>query len=149
MIGLQNEREWTKFCNIVLEMPQLIDDRRFSANTDRSMNRGALRDLIQSIFNKQSTEELIDKLRSADIAYANVNDMDKVWNHEQLRKLNRFIVTDTPEGEVPTFLPPTNNSEFDPAISPVPALGQHSKQILGELGFSNNEIKAFQENKVI
>ena len=27
MIGLQNEREWTKFCNIVLEMPQLIDDR--------------------------------------------------------------------------------------------------------------------------
>ena len=41
MIGLQNEREWTKFCDIVLEMPQLIDDRRFSANTDRSMNRGA------------------------------------------------------------------------------------------------------------
>ena len=130
-------------------MPQLIDDRRFSANTDRSMNRGALRDLIQSVFNKQSTEELIDKLRSADIAYANVNDMDKVWNHEQLKKLNRFIVTDTPAGEVSTFLPPTNNSEFDPAISPIPSLGEHSQQILGELGFTNNEIKAFQENKVI
>tara|TARA_B000000565_G_scaffold252600_1_gene227939 strand:+ start:1783 stop:2970 length:1188 start_codon:yes stop_codon:yes gene_type:complete len=149
MIGLQNEREWAKFCDIVLKMPQLIDDRRFSANTDRSMNREALRGLIQSVFNQQSTEELIDKLKSAGIAYANVNDMDKVWSHEQLEKLNRFIITDTPEGKVSTFLPPTNNSEFDPAISPVPKLGQHSKQILGELGFSNNEIKAFQENKVI
>ena len=149
MIGLQNEREWAKFCDIVLKMPQLIDDRRFSANTDRSANRGALRSLIQSIFNKQSTEELIDKLKSADIAYANVNDMENVWNHEQLEKLKRFIITDTPEGEVSTFLPPTNNSEFDPAISPVPALGEHSQQILGDLGFTSNEIKTFQDNKVI
>ena len=149
MIGLQNEREWAKFCDIVLENPQLIDVDRFSTNTDRSMNRGELRDLIQSIFTNQSTDELIIKLKTADIAYANVNDMDKVWNHEQLKKLNRLVVTDTPGGEVSTFLPPTNNSEFDPVISPVPALGEHSQKILDELGFTKHEIQMFQNSKVV
>ena len=149
MIGLQNEREWAKFCDIVLENPQLIDVDRFSTNTDRSMNRGELKDLIQSIFTNQSTDELIIKLKTADIAYANVNDMDKVWNHEQLKKLNRLVVTDTPGGEVSTFLPPTNNSEFDPVISPVPALGEHSQKILDELGFTNHEIQMFQNSKVV
>ena len=149
MIGLQNEREWGKFCDIVLKIPQLIDDPRFSTNTDRSINRGALKDLIQSIFGNQSTRDLIFRLKSADIAYATVNDMDKVWNHEQLNNLNRLIVTDTPEGEVSTFLPPTNNSEFDPVISAVPALGEHSKKILSELGFASSEIQVFQYNKVI
>ena len=149
MIGLQNEREWAKFCDIVLENPQLIDVDRFSTNTDRSMNREELRDLIQSIFTNQSTDELIIKLKTADIAYANVNDMDKVWNHEQLKKLNRLVVTDTPGGEVSTFLPPTNNSEFDPVISPVPALGEHSQKILDELGFTNHEIQMFQNSKVV
>ena len=149
MIGLQNEREWAKFCDIVLENPQLIDVDRFSTNTDRSMNRGELRDLIQSIFTKQSTDELIIKLKTADIAYANVNDMNKVWNHEQLKKLNRLVVTDTPRGEVSTFLPPTNNSEFDPVISPVPALGEHSQKILDELGFTKHEIQMFQNSKVV
>ena len=149
MIGLQNEREWAKFCDIVLENPQLIDVDRFSTNTDRSMNRGELRDLIQSIFTNQSTDELIIKLKTADIAYANVNDMNKVWNHEQLKKLNRVVVTDTPRGEVSTFLPPTNNSEFDPVISPVPALGEHSQKILDELGFTKHEIQMFQNSKVV
>ena len=149
MIGLQNEREWAKFCDIVLENPQLIDVDRFSTNTDRSMNRGELRDLIQSIFTNQSTDELIIKLKTADIAYANVNDMNKVWNHEQLKKLNRLVVTDTPRGEVSTFLPPTNNSEFDPVISPVPALGEHSQKILDELGFTKHEIQMFQNSKVV
>ena len=149
MIGLQNEREWAKFCDIVLENPKLINDHRFSTNTNRSMNREELRDLIQSTFTNQSTKELIIKLKAADIAYANVNDMDKVWNHEQLKKLNRLVVTDTPAGEVSTFLPPTNNSEFDPAISAVPALGEHSQKILDELGFTSYEIEMFQDNKVI
>ena len=149
MIGLQNEREWAKFCDIVLENPKLIDVDRFSTNTDRSVNRGELRDLIQSIFTNQSTDELIIKLKTADIAYANVNDMDKVWNHEQLKKLNRLVVTDTPGGEVSTFLPPTNNSEFDPVISPVPALGEHSQKILDELGFTKHEIQMFQNSKVV
>ena len=108
----------------------MIDDSRFANNTDRSINREELRDIIQINFIAQSTTEIITRLESASIAYANVNNMEDVWQHKQLKALNRLVTTPTPEGEISTFLPPTNNREFDPTLSPVPALGEHSRRIL-------------------
>ena len=149
IVGLQNEREWGRFCRTVLNRPELIDDSRFANNTDRSINREELRDIIQSNFIAQSTTEIITRLESASIAYANVNNMEDVWQHKQLKALNRLVTTPTPEGEISTFLPPTNNREFDPALSPVPALGEHSRRILEGLGFTSSEIDNFYDCQVI
>ena len=149
MIGLQNEREWVRFCNKVLNEPDLAEDERFSTNTNRSINRNTLKEIIQGIFNNQSTKTLINKLESADIAFANVNDMNEVWHHKQLTDLKRLVTTATPEGEISTFLPPTNNREFDPTLSSVPSLGEHSRKILEELGFTAQEIHMFYDNQVV
>ena len=149
IVGLQNEREWGRFCQTVLNRPELIDDSRFANNTDRSINREELRDIIQVNFIAQSTTEIITRLESASIAYANVNNMEDVWQHKQLKALNRLVTTPTPEGEISTFLPPTNNREFDPTLSPVPALGEHSRRILEGLGFTSSEIDNFYDCKVI
>ncbi|PHS03564.1 MAG: CoA transferase, partial [Blastopirellula sp.] len=57
----------------------LITDSRFENNTLRSSNREELRDIIQTLFSTLNAEEIIKKLEAAQIAFANVNDMQDVW----------------------------------------------------------------------
>ncbi len=149
MIGLQNEREWAVFCRQVLQQEQLLEDSRFENNPARSSNRDELRNIIDAVFSSLSAEQVSAKLDEAQIAYSNVNDMAAVWDHPQLKALDRIVETETAHGKVDTFLPPGNNSEFGATLGPVPALGQHSKSILKELGFSEQQIEGFYQSDLI
>ena len=57
-IGLQNEREWVRFCNDVLERPDLLDDARFSSNSGRVQHREALDAAITSAFVRYSADDV-------------------------------------------------------------------------------------------
>lgn len=149
MLGLQNEREWQAFCGSVLEAPELAKDPRFNNNTARSKNRDELREIIQLQFTTKAAEDICAKLNKAQIAFARVNDMAAVWNHPQLRTLQRFVEIGTPAGPVETLLPPGRNNTYAPRLGPVPALGEHTHAILAELKFSANEIRQMQEDEVI
>ena len=149
MLGLQNEREWEVFCRFVLEQPLLIYDPRFNSSALRSQNREHLREIIQSLFSLLSSEQIVEKLDGAQIAYADVNSMEDVWKHPQLQALNRIIPIQTPAGVVSSFAPPGNNSDFEPTISAVPAIGEHTRAILEELEFSAEEIDGFYEHEVV
>lgn len=149
MLGLQNEREWKVFCESVLEQPELIEDPLFADNKSRSINRDALKRVIEEKFSKQSAEEIANKLNLAQIAFANVNDMPAVWDHPQLHALKRLTDTQTPAGNIKSFLPPGNNSSYEPTLGPVPALGEHTDEILRDLGFDASEIKRFREIEVV
>jgi itaconate CoA-transferase len=149
MLGLQNEREWAAFCESVLERPDLTSNPRFAKNVSRSSNREALKKIIEEKFSNFTSQEVASKLDQAQIAFASVNDMPEVWDHPQLRALNRLIDTKTPQGTVKSFKPPGNNSSYEPSLGPVPALGEHTADILADLGFDASEIKRFQENEVV
>ena len=149
MLGLQNEREWSAFCEGALETPELTNDSRFANNAARSVNRDALKIIIEEKFSTMTAGEVANKLDQAQIAFANVNDMPAVWNHPQLHALNRLVDTQTPEGTVKSFLPPGNNSSYEPTLGPVPALGEHTEEILSGLGFDADEIERFRENEVV
>lgn len=149
MLGLQNEREWRSFCVDVLEAADLVADPRFDSNTARSENRGELRGIIQLQFATKSAEEICARLGAAGIAFSHVNDMAGVWNHPQLRSLQRFIEIETPQGSVETLVPPARNNSYEPRLDPVPALGEHTEQLLTELNFSADEIRQMQQDEVI
>ncbi|MDA1372378.1 MAG: CaiB/BaiF CoA-transferase family protein [Proteobacteria bacterium] len=149
MLGLQNEREWEVFCRFVLEQPLLIHDSRFNSSALRSQNREHLREIIQSLFSLLSSEQIVEKLDGAQIAYAAVNSMEDVWKHPQLQALNRIIPIQTPAGVVSSFAPPGNNSDFEPTITAVPAIGEHTRAILEELEFSAAQIDDFYEHQVV
>ncbi|VVN33252.1 Acetyl-CoA:oxalate CoA-transferase [Pseudomonas fluorescens] len=139
MLGLQNEREWALFCEKVLLDQPLATDPRFSANFKRSENREALRQIIVDGFAALSVDEVVARLEDAQIANARVNDMQGVWEHPQLKARDRWREVDSPCGKLPSLLPPGQNSAFTPRMDGVPDLGQHNREILAQLGFSEEE----------
>ena len=149
MLGVQNEREWASFCIKVLEREDMQNDSRFCNNAVRSAARNQLRTLITNIFSKVTMEQICQRLDLANIAYAQVNDMEAVWNHPQLKALNRVTEVDTPAGPVPAFLPPGNNSTYEHRLDAVPGLGQHTQSVLSDLGYSDQQINQFFRDEVV
>jgi len=141
MLGLQNEREWQLFCDKVLLMPELAKDERFSANFKRVENRQALRQLIVDSFSTLNFDAVFDRLEHAQIANAKVNDMQGVWDHPQLQARDRWREVETSVGIVPSLIPPGSNSAFEPRMDAVPGLGQHTEQVLKELGLGTERIE--------
>jgi itaconate CoA-transferase len=66
--------------------------------------------------------------------------MNGFWNHPQLRARGRWAKVGSPAGELDMLKPPFNLSGFEPRLDPVPALGEHSRAILAEVGYSEAEI---------
>jgi len=145
MLGLQNEREWEVFCRAVLERPELAADPRFSSSSRRTANRQELEALIVASFASLSSEQLIGRLDAAQIANARMNDMHDVWEHPQLRARGRWAEVATPAGPIPALLPPGAVDAFTPRMDAVPALGQHTDAILGELGWDAAAIERLRQ----
>ena len=144
MLGLQNEREWAQFCEIVLENPALAQDDRFDRNFKRNEKRTELLEIIDACFSQMTAEQLIVRLEKAQIANARLNDMEGLWKHEQLKARHRFTEVGTPNGAVAALLPPGLNDSYDYRMDPVPAVGEHTNAILKELGMSSTEIEALR-----
>jgi itaconate CoA-transferase len=145
MLGLQNEREWSKFCSVVLQQPELLADERFSSNTRRVANRDALRELITQIFGALTADHVAQRLEEAQIANAHVNDMHDVWKHPQLQARDRWTRIETPMGPIPALMPPGKTDAYTPRMDPVPGLGEHSESILRELGWSASDVGRMRE----
>lgn len=149
MLGLQNEREWRLFCEKVLLQPTLADDERFSANYLRVENRETLRTLIVEAFASLELDTVVQRLDTASIANARVNDMQGVWNHPQLQARDRWRQVGSAIGNIPSLLPPASSNAFTPRMDPVPALGEHSAHILAELGLPSERIDQLRTSGVI
>lgn len=149
MLGLQNEREWKVFCDLVLCNAALASDPRFDSNARRNEHRAALEALILETFAQLSTEQVEARLDEAQIANARMNDMAGLWAHPQLKARERWRRVDSPAGEIPALLPPGRSSAFDYRMDPIPAVGQHTEAILRELGQDEATIAALREAHAI
>ncbi len=134
MLGVQNDREWTAFCDVALKRPELAEDERFARNSGRHAHRDLLTRLIEEAFAGSTAEEVIGLLDTAGVANARVNDMKQVWNHPQLQARNRWTSVETPGGPIPALLPPGQSAADNPRMDAVPSVGQHNEAILRELG---------------
>ena len=96
MLGLQNEREWKIFCDLVMLQPALATEARFATNTQRSAQRDALHALILQVFSGLTADQVVQRLEAAGIANGQVNTMAQVWAHPQLAARGRWREVDTP-----------------------------------------------------
>ena len=149
MLGLQNEREWKVFCDVVLGDAALANDPRFCTNALRSENRAQLKQLIVGMFARMSTSDVEARLDQAQIANARMNDMAGVWAHPQLKARERWHNVGSPAGDIPALLPPGRNNRYDYRMDAVPAVGEHTEAILRELGLDDAAVQALRTNKAI
>ena len=125
VLGIQNEREWTAFCDQVLQRPELAADERFATGAARVANRPALHAEIDIVFAALTTAEVVERLDAARIANARRREVADVLDHPQLVARDRWAEVGSEAGPVRSLRPP-----LEPArLGPIPALGEHTQAI--------------------
>jgi len=148
-LGIQNAREWTRFCADVLRQPELADDERFSTNSLRVTHRAELAAAIGRVFRTLTADEILARLEAAQIASARMNSVQEFVEHPQLATRDRWREIGSPAGPIRALSPPASFEGLAPAMGAVPALGEHSDRILRELGFDEATIARWREERMI
>jgi itaconate CoA-transferase len=147
-LGIQNSREWERFCTEVLRRPELTADDRFKTNALRVRHRAPLHDAINAVFRSLDASEVVDRLESAQIANARMNSVTEFLEHPQILERGGWREIGSPAGPLRALIPPARIDGVEPVMGPVPALGEHRQQILEELGFDAGTIARWQTEGV-
>lgn len=134
VLSVQNEREWQRFCAIVLDQPGLAALPAFATQEDRVARRAELDARIDAALSGLDGGELRRRLEAAGIANARQRELADVINHPQLLDRGRWTSVDTPAGPVQALQPPIEWSGTGARMDPVPAAGEHTRAILAEIG---------------
>ncbi|CAL9481148.1 CaiB/BaiF CoA transferase family protein [Streptomyces sp. enrichment culture] len=148
LTAVQNEREWRGFCAGFLGRPELAEHPDYATNAARDAHREALGAVIAARFAELTSAEAIELLDAVPVANARVNTLAEVWDHPQLAARGRLHEVPTPAGPVPALAPPGPTGGA-PRMEAVPALGEHTRAVLGGLGLSEEEIDALAADGVV
>jgi formyl-CoA transferase len=149
MLSIQNEREWTNFCEQVVSKPDWITHPEFGRGELRLKNRKVLEPLIEEALSGITVEEAEARLEKASIAYARSNDVSEVLEHPQLAARGRLMKIPVPGGDVEVLKAPFNIEGVEDTSKPVPSVGQHNDEVLKQAGYSKDEIAALKEEGVV
>jgi itaconate CoA-transferase len=148
-LGIQNEREWERFCEVVLGRPEMAKDELFTSNSERVENRDVLYQEIEAILEKLSSEEAIERLDGAKIANARMRTVRDFLDHPQLEARNRWREVESPVGPLRALLPPATMDGTEPVMSPIPEVGEHTGKILTELGYDDDAVATLRQSAAI
>jgi crotonobetainyl-CoA:carnitine CoA-transferase CaiB-like acyl-CoA transferase len=148
-LGLQNEREWARFCADVLEQPTLAADPRFNSNAARVEHHDELEKIIVRAFAGKTAQEVIDSLDAAQIANARMNTVGEFIDHPQLAARGKWQQVDSPAGPLRALVPPFGFDDVSPRMGPIPDVGEHTDKILTELGFDAGTIGRWRREGIV
>ncbi|MGH3041332.1 MAG: CaiB/BaiF CoA transferase family protein [Gaiellaceae bacterium] len=125
---------WRALCLDVVDRPDLADDLRFGTNEARVDHRGVLEPLLEDLFAARPAREWLDLLEAARIPCGAVNEVPDVVEHPQLAHNGLVVEVGSPAGPIPVVGSPFLVDGERPPSGPVPALGEHTDEVLRELG---------------
>ena len=135
LLSIQNNREWESFCVSVLKSVELVSNQKFKTNIERYKNKIELEKIISDIFIQHNKKSLINNLRAASIAYANLNSVEDLSEHIIIKnkKINygSMIVS-------VADLPISNNQNV---LSKAPSLNENEESIRNEFGLIETKTK--------
>jgi crotonobetainyl-CoA:carnitine CoA-transferase CaiB-like acyl-CoA transferase len=149
-IGAGNDRQF-RACLDVLGLPHLADDPRYATNEARVANRASLAALMSGATATFTREALLAELESVGVPAGPINSVADVFADPQV--VHRGMRLDLPRaggGTVPSVRTPIRMSETPLAYErPSPRLGQHTAEVLSELGYSHSAIQQLMADRVI
>ncbi len=144
ILGLQNEREWATFCTKVLGRTDVQTHPSFATQSMRRQNRLELTAMIEAVFSDKTSAEVADLLDAAGIANGRLNEPIDVWNHVQFTARDKWRNIGTEAGPVRAMLPPFTFTDEAAPMGDVPSIGQHTDEVLTEIGVPREKIAAMR-----
>ncbi len=141
-IVLMNQDQWGRFCG-ALGDPAMETDPRFATNLARLEHHAAFKARIEAVLRTESVTDWVRRLEAAGIAAGPIYEFHEVFEDPQVRHLGLVTEVEQPgAGKVKMLGFPGRASATPPRINrPAPLLGQHTAEVLGELGLSREEIE--------
>jgi formyl-CoA transferase len=150
MIGVANDNLWRKFCTIA-DLQDIADDPKFRTNADRVSHRGETLGLVQTALAKRPVAFWNEKLSQAGVPCAPINTLKQLLDHPHTQETG--IILDY----VHPFAGPTkavgqplilDDAERSAGLAP-PLHGQHTNDVLREIGLSSQEIETLRVSKIV
>jgi itaconate CoA-transferase len=149
LLAVQTEAQWASFSRIVCEHPEWEHDPRFNSSSNRRINREVLESAIEAAFSAHPRSEITRRLEAADIPYGDLNEVTQFLDHPQLAGRDRWREVGSPAGPLRAILPPMTLEGFEPRMNAIPEVGEHTDEVLRELGFDEEVIAQLKAGRAV
>ncbi len=149
-IGGAAQALWESMCNAI-GRPELLQDARFTNRGDRKAHENVLADLLEETFSTNTTEHWMEILEGVGVPAGPINDLDQVYNdpHVQARQME-IDLDDLELGVLRNIGIPVKLSRTPGSIRRRgPALGEHTREVLEEAGFTSADVDRLAEAGVV
>ena len=149
-VAAGNDQLWQKFCK-ALGLENIMNEQRFATNAMRVKNREEIIEIIGDVICTKKADEWLKTLTEAGVPCGPIYTMDKIFSDPQV--LHREMVKELEHptaGKVKvTGIPIKLSNTPGEILTAPPTLGQHTKEILTELGYNNEDIDKMSQEKII
>jgi crotonobetainyl-CoA:carnitine CoA-transferase CaiB-like acyl-CoA transferase len=149
LFAVQTETQWEAFCAVVCEHPEWETDEHFATSAQRRINRDVLETMIEGAFSALPRAEVERRLEAADIPFGSVNEVAEFVAHPQLAARDRWREVGSPAGTLRAIVPPLDLEGMPPNMGTIPDVGDHTDEVLGDLGYAPEDIARLHEQGVV
>ena len=149
-IGVVSDSQWKSFCQS-FGLVDFIEDKDMDINSGRVEKRDIIIPKLQELFKTFTKKELMEKLDQTGLPFAPINKPEDLFDDPHLNESGGLLKIETPDGgstKLPAMPIEMNDRRFD-VHQQVPKVGEHSKEILEEIGLSDNAIQSLFEKSIV
>ncbi len=149
-VGVANNALFERFCR-ALDLEELLEDERFTDNPKRVAHRKEIVPIIERRIRTLTKAEVVRRLREANVPVGPINALDEVFADPVVRHLGLIAEVDHPTaGRVRAPGIPVRLSGTPPSVRRhPPELGEHTDEVLRELGYSKADIAALRRDGAV